>query len=1197
MSFQWAPEHTLLLNFRNAYRTAADPENLDDLGRFSSLSRHRGAAKRFSNPLPGVWVPCNGEMQPDSRAAFAWGWWRKGWEQHDECLGSIDDYLRNVLEGGQPRTIRCILYSPADNEMHSAEVLSVYFKPLATFVGLHPDWRNACPDYYREDQHLCGAFFLIDANSIETVADPDQELSQYVVVPQTFAELPSEKAGENGAEVPHGSTRQFFSAISWGQPDRARLRATEKTLWVLHRGDPFAAWEQRVVQHGEGGAGLGDELLEAFPARDRSDALSKLRRGGRRLWTALGEQSPVFAEAVGLAGEPQEFVSRLDMALVSQWLGRNANIGADSPGQLDERPLDIHLIDWATEADYDRKARIAKEIFSEAWRSFSSRYEVADDTEKRVAEYLENLPNFEWLLTATQHGLRGKTYRDHLNHNVRTALLTPFLAEKLGLGDHTPNGVDNVTVWFFAGLLHDIAYMLSEAERAFGDVQSAMKSLPVFGDGGGTLVPLNTDILQSLSMLVVTLGACPDLETKLGADADRLRLDESTAELRNDGLPDVQRDLMFCMQARGHAILGAISVLALACGLQRGDTETESTEKITGFFNRVCLDGCPHREILLICQAIALHDRKDAAKFAGSADDISTFPSPLSFDQQPTAFAVALADELQDWGRPIGARRMCAVLDSDIDVDADGNVSVTYQLSPEAEAFAGTDYSLIEHAVGKALSLSNLVREVPFACKVSLAVADGRPFLISAMRAQASGVVKPSKQANDTLEQASMSNGRSPVREVTVGSADTMLAFRREDEQVYRDLVLLRNGLPGSGVDAVSRLRRATFERSAVRFEFTSGAVVELAQPKYAVGPPSEGLVSVLTRDGLPGKIRVLDGAPPAFTEPAEPEEQRATNSLRSAPEAHFLDLDWRFSEETCGVVYGILQQIAGETVGRTARICYLGCPSLAVWHAVCNQDDGDSQYALLDRGHPGIEYWSANGVIPANAVSRYDVGDELPPDCVGAFDIVVMDPPWYEEYYGWFLLRGHQLLREDGGWVALAEYPGYDRDKAALLQRMRRDFGLGDPVFSRRISYSIPHFERFVPDAKRLWAGERYRPADMDFYRIDAPVLDRPRPGRRPPSADLSTVAFEGITVKYNPRHVEDGGHALRQETGPDLQVYRYTSLKRPSSRQLADMVAWSSSNVVVRKRPTGFPQYEVIHESVAAGQDLIEFVARITD
>lgn len=114
----------------------------------------------------------------------------------------------------------------------------------------------------------------------------------------------------------------------------------------------------------------------------------------------------------------------------------------------------------------------------------------------------------------------------------------------------------------------------------------------------------------------------------------------------------------------------------------------------------------------------------------------------------------------------------------------------------------------------------------------------------------------------------------------------------------------------------------------------------------------------------------------------------------------------------------------------------------------------------------------SAEGSARVSAIP-YDVQDPLPFNTSQSADIIVMDPPWYHDYYKIFLSRAQALLKIGGGLVLFPIFPPLTKAHARTdLADLRQDLNERgctnvQPLFGVR--YSTPRFERLI--LKRLGA------------------------------------------------------------------------------------------------------------------------------
>lgn len=83
----------------------------------------------------------------------------------------------------------------------------------------------------------------------------------------------------------------------------------------------------------------------------------------------------------------------------------------------------------------------------------------------------EKLILFEDLLYTTRGGIAKKFYRDHLNHMLRTAILSKAIAEQVKCLDFDDEETRFLVI---AALTHDISYPLAEASKMLSTVASAI---------------------------------------------------------------------------------------------------------------------------------------------------------------------------------------------------------------------------------------------------------------------------------------------------------------------------------------------------------------------------------------------------------------------------------------------------------------------------------------------------------------------------------------------------------------------------------------------------------------------------------------------------------------------------------------------------------------------------------------------------
>jgi hypothetical protein len=136
--------------------------------------------------------------------------------------------------------------------------------------------------------------------------------------------------------------------------------------------------------------------------------------------------------------------------------------------------------------------------------------------------------------------------------------------------------------------------------------------------------------------------------------------------------------------------------------------------------------------------------------------------------------------------------------------------------------------------------------------------------------------------------------------------------------------------------------------------------------------------------------------------------QRPATNGNKSLPPQHPLAYDWRFSDST-GVK---LMDLALELTKQSKTVALLGTPTL---YLLAAQRGFPGRFLLVDR-NPSLKAFLPQSP-PRGVLETRDIMNGVPVQ--GSFQVVVADPPWYEDETKGFLwlasrmceLNGHVLL------------------------------------------------------------------------------------------------------------------------------------------------------------------------------------------
>lgn len=235
------------------------------------------------------------------------------------------------------------------------------------------------------------------------------------------------------------------------------------------------------------------------------------------------------------------------------------------------------------------------------------------------------------------------------------------------------------------------------------------------------------------------------------------------------------------------------------------------------------------------------------------------------------------------------------------------------------------------------------------------------------------------------------------------------------------------------------------------------------------------------------------------WIEQAATEVQSRTLGERDFADSFFLST-WDFCAEH-------ISTIAAYTVNSERRTCLLSVPSLVPFLSATSES---RPHVLIDLRVPITETTKSVSCLPKDIITLN--GHELSE----AFDLCVLDPPWYvRNYIKWIDIAGSYC--RDGGIIAFAllgrlTRPTADSDREEILEYCRAR-GLSVKIHNKVVLYDTPYFERHM-----LWRAcippVPWKRADLVIATRDRwkPSLCKfPQPDPLPPFGQTS--AF-GIVV-----------------------------------------------------------------------------------
>lgn len=124
----------------------------------------------------------------------------------------------------------------------------------------------------------------------------------------------------------------------------------------------------------------------------------------------------------------------------------------------------------------------------------------------------------------------------------------------------------------------------------------------------------------------------------------------------------------------------------------------------------------------------------------------------------------------------------------------------------------------------------------------------------------------------------------------------------------------------------------------------------------------------------------------------------------------------------------------------------------------------------------------------PTYEAVHFDALDPLPPEYVGAFDAVVLDPPWYEPAATAFLQQALAALRVGGfGFCTMPPSltrPGLDKEREQYLTCLATRGGILTSLEPGKLRYLVPRFEEQAFSSLKGFAGRPWRSSDLLEFR-----------------------------------------------------------------------------------------------------------------
>lgn len=221
----------------------------------------------------------------------------------------------------------------------------------------------------------------------------------------------------------------------------------------------------------------------------------------------------------------------------------------------------------------------------------------------------------------------------------------------------------------------------------------------------------------------------------------------------------------------------------------------------------------------------------------------------------------------------------------------------------------------------------------------------------------------------------------------------------------------------------------------------------------------------------------------------SSPLDSNYKNFFYKLPASNPEYFQWWFTLETLEVV---AERIHDQVSSKSIKCLCIGVPTVAAYLGSCGVD-----VTLLDIDDDIISEFKELYASKCSGI-KYDVQSSLYDRLRNHYDIVIIDPPWYPNYYQEFFNRAIDALKEGGlifaplGQVNTRE--NMSKQRHDLIQKMYQSGHELVSIESSSLKYSIPLFEEEVLRNESEKLGEEgnkmeikpWRSADLALFKIN---------------------------------------------------------------------------------------------------------------
>jgi len=1014
---------------------------------------------------------------------FVWGWWKKPGESHNTLFKIIKEACKE--EG----FINALLFNRYMRRIYTAEITDIYYVPYASTVTIPNIWASKCPDYYKDLPHFCGAYFSMklkveskDAtyNSLQNntninetkeyesymknqkiqYEDPQIVLKRYFVDKNTFDEiflndLSVIRQPEGVIDASKNIVDKEIKPLS--------LKLTDQTIFLLRK-----STHKKIIR--ELFDNQDPDINNEIKNLPTSDAVEFIKSMTRKDWEKLFSLKDTIIAISDLFRDRGMPITSIDIKLVSNLIMERILVLHDG-FSVELSATENCIVDWLLSSDFKTQRENASGFFSLAWIHSIKNIDMLP-----LDDYFKILPQLEEISSSTKH-IKNKLYRDHLNHNIRSALMASYLVYVIS------HNYEDMRLAFFSGLLHDIAHPLSSYDGTIQSIQESFIKLDITKLTSSNSI-VNRNNLKNWVNTIAFISSIPNIK-----DKEIPQPFDDLDDLFKNINPKLLYEEIMCSMDYDHSFLSAVVVLNMAA--------KKVSHNVNDYYNdgvkRLFADQTEYKDLFQIIQCIALHDRKASIGYRGLSK--SQQITMIGMDDYFLPVITIIADEIQEWGRPISSNENPIVNDCDINY-SDKMLIIKYTCNFKKEILKETKYCFLEHFHSKIRMFSRLKNKENSVIKLQLEI-DIVEGLKIHTGSNYSSSLKLNLEENDIIwplnselfNQIPEENDKRLIAFISYPSDKTNIisSFIAFDSSQKDVIGMLKSNFYLNAL----KINKITLLENLCRMTINDDIIIEgRINTYYFTKYQNLSIVQKFDNYEILENIGVLylkDVSINKYEKIGTNHIQISANDLHLKPQPHFLDLDWRFNYQS---INSILNFVSANTDNE--KVCYLGCPSLALYHSR-QINNMKAKFTLFDKGHFALDKWIQEGHIDKNNFVEYNVYSKIPDEYLHKYDIIIMDPPWYKDFYTIFLKRAIAFVR-NSGIIGIVEYPGYPGHKEKIDEfklirsKLFNRYSSFFPYCSIEVAYAEPDFEKSWQGHKKFVhsAIDTYRPAYMDFYLIN---------------------------------------------------------------------------------------------------------------